>query len=190
MKMTPEQWNGLVALIRAIAVAAAEPGALTGMEYKRQAGACEANVRKMFVDDTDPVPAAPDLDRLLLVTGDVCRLLNEIGTAQHLTAREMRARANILLRELELARVNARQTEDEGKTEAQKDTGRANRAARMVIDDRSPADPAVMVTLEHAVASVLLVACADARKAAGMLNEALVPGIESRLAMYDNKKGR
>jgi hypothetical protein len=48
MKMTHEQWNGLVALIRAVAVAAARQG---DMDAKRQAGACEAQVRRMFVTD-------------------------------------------------------------------------------------------------------------------------------------------
>lgn len=50
MEMTAEQWNGLVALIRAIAVAASEPATAARLEAKRQAGACESNVRKMFVD--------------------------------------------------------------------------------------------------------------------------------------------
>jgi hypothetical protein len=52
-KMTSEQWNGLVALMRAVAVAAAEHDKGARLEAKRQAGACESNVRKMFVDVTD-----------------------------------------------------------------------------------------------------------------------------------------
>lgn len=56
MKMTTEQWNGLVALMRAIAVAAAKGGDFgpDSMAAKRQAGACETEVRKLFVDDDPP----------------------------------------------------------------------------------------------------------------------------------------
>ncbi len=45
MKMTHEQWNALVALIRAVAVAAKSGD----IEDKRQAGKCEASVRQLFV---------------------------------------------------------------------------------------------------------------------------------------------
>jgi len=51
--LSSEQWNGLVALMRAIAVAAVKqnsfgPGVA---EERKQAGRCEANVRKLFVRD-------------------------------------------------------------------------------------------------------------------------------------------
>lgn len=218
MKMTPEQWNGLVALMRAIAVAAAEPGAISGLELKRQAGACEANVRKMFVDDIEgpmigeqrhvgeavevftvdgwkripigalpPAPASTDLERLLLVTGDVCKFLDDVRTGYPID--RIRVRAGSLQHNLELARVGARQADDAGKTEAQKDTGRAQRAGRMIVDERAieTEAAAIMVTLEHTIAAVLLALYDDPRKAAGMLNEALAPGVETRLAGYGTK---
>lgn len=47
----------------------------------------------------------------------------------------------------------------------------------------------IMVTLEHTVAGILLAVMGnDAKKAAGMLNEGLVPGVEKRLGMYAAKK--
>jgi hypothetical protein len=54
LQMTTEQWNGLVALMRAIAVEAATPGKLADgvgekLAAKRQAGACETQVRRLFV---------------------------------------------------------------------------------------------------------------------------------------------
>ncbi|WP_027682719.1 hypothetical protein [Rhizobium leguminosarum] len=68
-----------------------------------------------------------------------------------------------------------------------KDTQRAFLAAKAILDGRDPethrAD--VLVTTEHAIAAVLL-ACmgSDPRKAALMLNEGLVQGVEQRLAYY------
>lgn len=68
-----------------------------------------------------------------------------------------------------------------------KDTQRAFLAAKAILDGRDPVEnrSAVLVTTEHAIAAVLL-ACMDGdpRKAALMLNEGLVQGIEQRLAYY------
>lgn len=74
--------------------------------------------------------------------------------------------------------------------EAQKDTQRALAAATAIFDGRDPnADlSAVLVTTEHAIASVLLAIYRDPRMAAAMLNEGLLPGIESRLATYAAKQ--
>ena len=72
-------------------------------------------------------------------------------------------------------------------TEAEKDTHRAFAAAGKILGGRDPvADmPGVLITLEHAVASVLLAVMGrDASKAARMLNEGLVPGIERRIMLY------
>jgi hypothetical protein len=71
-----------------------------------------------------------------------------------------------------------------------KDTARANEAVKAIIDGRNPFidAPSILVTAEHTFA-VILLACmkGDARKAAGMLTEGLVPGIEQRLAYYASK---
>ena len=73
------------------------------------------------------------------------------------------------------------------------DTQRAYAAAKAIIDGRDPVAEfsTVLVTAEHAFAALLL-ACmnGDARKAAEMLNEGLVPGIEQRLAFYASKEPR
>ncbi len=73
-----------------------------------------------------------------------------------------------------------------------KDTSRALAATKAILDGRAPASEysAILVTAEHAFAVVLL-ACmgGDASKAAGMLNEGLVQGIEERLALYASKGG-
>lgn len=76
-------------------------------------------------------------------------------------------------------------------TEPQKDTQRALAAARAIIDGRDPgADMgAIMTTLEQQVALLLLMVMGqDQRKAASMLNEGLVPGVESRLALHAARK--
>lgn len=75
--------------------------------------------------------------------------------------------------------------------EPRKDSMRANAAAKEILDGRDPiADRgAVMVTLEHLVSTVLLVVMdRDPKKAAGMLNEGLLEGVESRLALYQSRK--
>lgn len=74
--------------------------------------------------------------------------------------------------------------------EAQKDTQRALAAAKHIIDGRDPDSDgsSILVTVEHAIATVLLAVCKDPRIAAGMLNEGLIPGIEERLSLYASKR--
>ena len=76
-------------------------------------------------------------------------------------------------------------------TEPQKDTQRALAAAKLIIDGRDPsADMSkIMVTLEGLVSLVLLAVMGnDASKAAGMLNEGLVPGVEGRIALANSRR--
>jgi hypothetical protein len=70
-----------------------------------------------------------------------------------------------------------------------KDTQRAFAASKAIIDGRDILDPApILVTVEHAVASVLLLLMGqDPRKAAAMLNKGLVQGIEHRLALFASR---
>ncbi|CAM5403958.1 hypothetical protein AFEL58S_02079 [Afipia felis] len=73
-----------------------------------------------------------------------------------------------------------------------KDTARAIAACKAIIDARDPSKDcaAILVTAEHAFAAVLLaVMNRDPRRAAAMLNEGLVQGIEDRLALYASKGG-
>lgn len=72
-----------------------------------------------------------------------------------------------------------------------RDTERAFAAARSIFDGRDPKSDfgGVMVTLEHVVAVVLLALLSSPERAAGMLNEGLVQGVESRLALYASKRG-
>lgn len=226
--MTPEQWNGLVALMRAIAVASTDRFDVNrAHDSKQQAGKCEANVRKMFVDDTEgpmigeqrhvgeavevftvdgwkripigalpPMPAgasaSTDLDRLLLITADVCKFLDSVRSGHHGSL--WRHRAEKLQTALELARVRVKRdpgvTIDDDRPESKKDVDRARLAGSAIVDERPIGTEAasIMVTLEHTVAAVLLAVYDDPRKAAGMLNEALVPGIERRLMDYLNKR--
>lgn len=74
-------------------------------------------------------------------------------------------------------------------TEPQKDTQRALAAAKSIFDGRDPVTDfsSVLVTTEHAVATVLLAIFNDPAKAAAMLNEGLVQGIESRLALFASR---
>ncbi|WP_142627841.1 hypothetical protein [Rhizobium sp. P007] len=71
------------------------------------------------------------------------------------------------------------------------DTVRAIAAAKAIIDGRDPiaTRSEILVTTEHAIAAVLLTVMGDARLAAGMLNNGLVPGIEERLAHYASRGG-
>ncbi|MDW5313749.1 hypothetical protein [Rhizobium sp. PL01] len=73
-----------------------------------------------------------------------------------------------------------------------KDTHRAILSAKAIIDGRDPIahQSAILVTAEHAITSLLLLCMGDPRKAAAMLNEGLVPGIEHRLALYSSKGER
>lgn len=70
-------------------------------------------------------------------------------------------------------------------SEAKKDTQRALVAARAIIDERGTDDAAsIMVTLEHAVATVLIALYRDHKTAAGVLNEGLVQGVEERISRH------
>lgn len=72
------------------------------------------------------------------------------------------------------------------------DTSRALAAAKAIIDGRDPVKDmsSILVTAEHAIATVLLATHnGDPRMAARMLNEGLIPGIEQRLALYSSKGG-
>lgn len=75
-------------------------------------------------------------------------------------------------------------------TEPQKDTQRALAAAKAIIDGRDMSDAsAIMVTLEGLVSLMLLTLHGnDPRKAAGMLNEGLVPGVEERIALAASRR--
>jgi hypothetical protein len=75
-------------------------------------------------------------------------------------------------------------------SEASKDTGRAIAAARAIFDGRDPQADAssILVTLDHAIAAVLLTTMGgDVRKAVGMLNEGVLQGVEERLAIFAAK---
>jgi len=65
------------------------------------------------------------------------------------------------------------------------ESGRILDAGHRILDGRDPvADRgAVMVTLEGTVAAVLVAVMGDHEKAAAMLNEGLVEGVERRLAL-------
>lgn len=72
-----------------------------------------------------------------------------------------------------------------------KDTTRAMAAAKAIFDGRDPVSEfsKILVTTEHTIAAVLLaVMGGDARKAAGVLNERLVQGVEERIALYASKE--
>jgi hypothetical protein len=76
-------------------------------------------------------------------------------------------------------------------TEPQKDTQRYLAAAKLIFDGRDPnADSsAILVTLEGLVSLVLLAVMGnDTHKAAAMLNEGLVPGVEERIALVASRR--
>lgn len=74
-------------------------------------------------------------------------------------------------------------------TEPEKDTQRAIAAAKVLLDGRLPSSSSVMVTLEGLVSLMLLAHMGnDARKAAAMLNEGLVPGVEERIALSSSRR--
>jgi hypothetical protein len=73
-----------------------------------------------------------------------------------------------------------------------RDSQRAIAAAKVILDGRDPATDgaSILVTLDHLVATVLLVTQGlDHRKAVGMLNEGLVPHVEDRIALHAAKRG-
>lgn len=72
-----------------------------------------------------------------------------------------------------------------------RDTLRTLAAVKSIVDERNIAHEhsAILVTLEHTVTAALLILMGnDPRKAAAMLNEGLLPGIENRLALYNARK--
>lgn len=74
-----------------------------------------------------------------------------------------------------------------------KDMRRALTAAKSIIDGRDIETdmPTIMVTLESAVAVVLVALFrGDQRLAAAMLNEGLLQGVEERLGMVAALKGK
>ncbi len=76
-------------------------------------------------------------------------------------------------------------------TEAQLDTMRAIAAVNEILDGRDPKSDyaAIPVTAEHTIAALLLMLMGDPRKAASMLNEGLLQGVEDRLSLYLSRKG-
>ena len=71
-------------------------------------------------------------------------------------------------------------------TAPSKDTARLLAAATAIIDDREPITDraAIMVTLEGVVAATLICVMGGNHKAAAaMLNEGLLPDVESRIAL-------
>ncbi len=78
-------------------------------------------------------------------------------------------------------------------TDPQRDTKRTIAAAKEILADRDPITDrgAVMVTLEGTVSAILLLVMGgDHKKAAAMLNEGLIQGVENRLAYADSKQPR
>lgn len=74
--------------------------------------------------------------------------------------------------------------------DAQKDLPRAQAAARAIIDGRDPAEDfsTILITLDHTIATVLLVTMGmDATKAVLMLNEGVVPQVEERIALFASR---
>jgi len=69
--------------------------------------------------------------------------------------------------------------------ENKKDTVRALEASKLIVDGRSKNKSSeIMVTLEHTVATVLIALYPDAKLAVGMLNEAVIQGVEARISLY------
>lgn len=76
-------------------------------------------------------------------------------------------------------------------SEASRDSERALAAAKAICDGRSPVEDlsGVLVTLDHAIATVLLAAMGgDAKKAVGMLHEGTIPSVEERIMLYASKQ--
>ncbi|WP_370281586.1 hypothetical protein [Pseudooceanicola sp.] len=74
---------------------------------------------------------------------------------------------------------------------ARKDSYRALEAAKLILDGRDPvADRAqVLITLDHTIATLLLVTMEnDPKKAVQMFNEGTVPHVEERIALFASKR--
>lgn len=71
--------------------------------------------------------------------------------------------------------------------DAKKDSARAIAAAKIIVDDRHPlTDRAdILVTLDHVIAAILVVAMeGDTKNAIAMLHEGVVPHVEERIMLY------
>lgn len=78
-------------------------------------------------------------------------------------------------------------------TPPEKDTQRVVNTVKALLDGRDPQRDLgeVMITLEGVVtATLLMVMNQDRRKAAGMLNDGLVEGVERRLAYSEQNRKR
>ena len=76
-------------------------------------------------------------------------------------------------------------------TEASKDTMRALEAARHILDGRRPVEDMsqILVTLDHVIATVLLVTMNnDPKKAVSMLHEGTLPHVEERIMQFASKR--
>lgn len=74
-----------------------------------------------------------------------------------------------------------------------KDSDRAFAAAKNIMDGRDPKKDtaSILITLDHTIASVLLLVMDhDARKAAAMFNEGTVQHVEERLALYAARQNK
>ena len=62
-------------------------------------------------------------------------------------------------------------------------------AVKEILDGRNPDVDCskILVTAEHAITALLLLLMRDPSKAAKMLNEGLLQGVEERLALYASK---
>ncbi len=77
-------------------------------------------------------------------------------------------------------------------TDSKRDPDRAVEAAKVIIDGRDPGVDfgAIMVTLEGAVATILIALMRRyPKRAAAMLNEGLLQGVERRIAQYESMRG-
>ena len=71
-----------------------------------------------------------------------------------------------------------------------RDSKLATEAAKLILDGRDPAkDRAqVLITLDHTIATLLLVAMdRDPKKAVQMFNEGTVPHVEERIMLFASK---
>jgi hypothetical protein len=74
--------------------------------------------------------------------------------------------------------------------QASRDSRLALKAAKLILDGRDPVkDRAqVLVTLDHTIATLLLVAMDhDPKKAVQMFNEGTVPHVEERIMLFASK---
>lgn len=74
------------------------------------------------------------------------------------------------------------------------DALRAVQAAKVICGDRDPRSDsdrgAVLVTMETLISIILITAMGTPEKAARMLNDGVLQGVEARLAMYANKRDK